>query len=63
MLTYRFGSIADWTGGSSFFFATAFPLPPALAGESPNAANDPEKTDAIKVGSKSKILFPLGSLT
>ena len=50
------GSIVDLTGGSSFFFAcAALPLPPVLAGLNPNAAKDPENTDAMNVGSKSKI--------
>ena len=62
-----FGSTAEATSGSSFF-ASAFlgaelPLPPFLAGERPNAASDPENTDAMKVGSKSRIFCPLGSLT
>jgi len=50
------GSTADTTGGSSsfFFFVGADP-PPDFAGLNPNAASDPENTDAMKVGSKSKI--------
>tara|TARA_R100000030_G_scaffold46065_1_gene34795 strand:+ start:429 stop:563 length:135 start_codon:yes stop_codon:yes gene_type:complete len=42
------------TGGSSFFFFTGAD-PPDLAGLKPKAARDPEKTDAMNVGSKSKI--------
>ena len=55
MLTYYFlGSIAGATGGSSLFFFDGAE-PPDLAGLKPKAANDPEKTEAMKVGSKSKI--------
>ena len=57
-LTCAFIAYFCWYLSQPSFFAAAFafPLPPpALAGESPKAASDPEKTDAMNVGSKSKI--------
>ena len=53
---YDLGSTAETTSGAFFAapFVCAFP-PPALAGLSPKAASDPENTDAINVGSKSRI--------
>ena len=47
--------MAETTGGSSSFFFFTGAEPPDLAGDRPKAAKDPENTEAIKVGSKSKI--------